>query len=232
MIDPIVHVGAQPARSCTNRSSTACPFGVWTTSGWNCTAQIAALRVLEGGHGRVGRRSRSAMKPSGTSVTASKWLIHTSCSAGMMPSSSVDAPVEAASAVARPYSPRMPAADGAAELLRDQLRAVADAEDRDPELVDRRVEARRAVDVDALRSARQDQRRRAARRRPRAAVIRCGTISEYTFSSRTRRAISCAYCAPKSTTKTGRSVALRRAETSSRSIVGGELRSHAGTMDG
>src|ERR671911_3016735 len=32
--------------------------------------------------------------------------------------------------------------------------------------------------------------------------IVCGTISEYTFASRTRRAISCAYCAPKSTTRT------------------------------
>src|SRR5918992_4035188 len=31
-----------------------------------------------------------------------------------------------------------------------------------------------------------------------------GTISEYTWHSRTRRAISWAYCAPKSTTKTGR----------------------------
>src|SRR5881227_1878059 len=29
-----------------------------------------------------------------------------------------------------------------------------------------------------------------------------GTISEYTCASRTRRAISCAYCAPKSTTST------------------------------
>src|SRR6478752_4186904 len=35
------------------------------------------------------------------------------------------------------------------------------------------------------------------------AVTVCGTISEYTFASRTRRAISCAYCAPKSTTRTG-----------------------------
>src|SRR6478752_6038110 len=31
-----------------------------------------------------------------------------------------------------------------------------------------------------------------------------GTISEYTCASRTRRAISCAYCAPRSTTRTGR----------------------------
>ena len=32
--------------------------------------------------------------------------------------------------------------------------------------------------------------------------IVCGTISEYTWHSRTRRAISCAYWAPKSTTRT------------------------------
>src|SRR4051812_5675689 len=32
----------------------------------------------------------------------------------------------------------------------------------------------------------------------------CGMTSEYTRASRTRRAISCAYCAPKSTTRTGR----------------------------
>src|SRR6202022_5130943 len=32
----------------------------------------------------------------------------------------------------------------------------------------------------------------------------CGMTSEYTLASRTRRAINCAYCAPKSTTKTGR----------------------------
>src|SRR4051794_31978402 len=34
-------------------------------------------------------------------------------------------------------------------------------------------------------------------------VAVCGTTSEYTWASRTRRAISCAYCAPKSTTTTG-----------------------------
>src|SRR6478735_4320938 len=36
-----------------------------------------------------------------------------------------------------------------------------------------------------------------------AAVTVWGTISEYTLASRTRRAINCAYCAPKSTTSTG-----------------------------
>src|SRR4030095_1118219 len=32
----------------------------------------------------------------------------------------------------------------------------------------------------------------------------CATISEYTWHSRILRAISCAYCAPRSTTRTGR----------------------------
>src|SRR5438105_7172224 len=36
-------------------------------------------------------------------------------------------------------------------------------------------------------------------------VTLCGTSSEYTRHSRTRRAISCEYCPPRSTTKTGRS---------------------------
>src|SRR3954471_19741773 len=36
-------------------------------------------------------------------------------------------------------------------------------------------------------------------------VTVCGTSSEYTRHSRTRRAISCAYCPPRSTTSTGRS---------------------------
>src|SRR5712691_4803948 len=36
-------------------------------------------------------------------------------------------------------------------------------------------------------------------------VTLCGTSSEYTRHSRTRRAISCEYCPPRSTTRTGRS---------------------------
>src|SRR2546423_8135040 len=43
-----------------------------------------------------------------------------------------------------------------------------------------------------------------------AAVIVWGTISEKTWASRTRRAISCAYCAPKSTTRTVSNSSLMR----------------------
>src|SRR2546429_983233 len=41
------------------------------------------------------------------------------------------------------------------------------------------------------------------------AVTPCPTSSEYTRQSRTRRAISCAYCPPRSSTRTGRSSAAR-----------------------
>src|SRR5947199_8719221 len=43
------------------------------------------------------------------------------------------------------------------------------------------------------------------RRRTSSAEIVCGTSSEYTRASRTRRAISCEYWPPRSTTRTGRS---------------------------
>src|SRR3954469_24307786 len=43
------------------------------------------------------------------------------------------------------------------------------------------------------------------RRRRSSALARCETSSEYTRASRTRRAISCEYCPPRSSTSTGRS---------------------------
>ena len=51
------------------------------------------------------------------------------------------------------------ALDRAAQLLRNELTAVTDSENRNAEVVDRRIELRRSVDVHALRPARQDDRR-------------------------------------------------------------------------
>src|SRR5256886_392940 len=66
------------------------------------------------------------------------------------------------------------------------------------------------------------------RRRTASAEIVCGTSSEYTRASRTRRAISCAYWPPRSTTRTGRSSAgasaTRSATTSPTAIVRRVLR--------
>src|SRR3990170_1266253 len=60
-----------------------------------------------------------------------------------------------------------------------------------------------------------------------AEVMVCGTISEYTLASRTRRAISWAYCAPKSTTSTGRcSVSLNGCLHARRPLEFGDFRSH------
>ena len=100
------------------------------------------------------------VKPAGASVTPSKWLIHTSCSAGASSGRSSDGPVRVIRA--RPYSPCMPTADDTAELLADQLGAVADAEHGNAEFVDRRIERWCPVDVDALGASRQDDRRRLA----------------------------------------------------------------------
>src|SRR3990170_1841641 len=55
------------------------------------------------------------------------------------------------------------------------------------------------------------------------AVIVWGTISEYTWASRTRRAISWAYCAPKSTTRT---VSKDWVMSSSEPVVRGFLGDH------
>ena len=67
------------------------------------------------------------------------------------------------------------ALDGAAEVARHELHAVTDAERRDPEREDLRVELRRAVGVDRRRAAGEDQRRRVRAwppRRPRAGARR------------------------------------------------------------
>src|SRR5829696_1544850 len=66
------------------------------------------------------------------------------------------------------------------------------------------------------------------RRRSSSAEAACETSSEYTRASRTRRAISCEYCPPRSTTSTGRSstsgsAAGRRAATSA-PVIGSVLR--------
>ena len=148
-----------------------------------------------------------ATKPSGTSVMASKWLIHTSWTSGASSGSSSESAVRRS--LARPYSPRIPRPTVAAELLGDQLGAVADAEHRDAEVVDGRVER----SAHRRRGRSWDRRTGSARRGRRsatsAAVMRWGTISEYTASSRTRRAISWAYWAPKSTTRTACSCSLQ-----------------------
>ena len=72
---------------------------------------------------------------------ASPWLIHTSASVGR-PVGEQRGRCRSGSAAVRPYSPRPVRDTVAAELLGEQLGAVTDAEDGDPELVDGGVDGR------------------------------------------------------------------------------------------
>ena len=96
------------------------------------------------------------------------------------------------------------ALDAAAELERHQLHAVADAEHRDAELEELGVDLRRAVGVHRGRAAGEDQRVRPPRAH-RVGRDRVRDELRVDAASRTRRAISCEYWPPQSTTSTGRS---------------------------
>ena len=153
-----------------------------------------------------GDRARRRAAPAARSrrrraSTWSPWLIQTSVSlrhAG-------EQIVRFAASIDRAMRPaeladRM-ALHAAAERLAHQLHAVADAEHRNAEIENRRVALRRAVGIHARRAAGKDE-PFGASSRTRSAVISCRTISPYTCCSRTRRAMSWAYCEPKSSTST------------------------------
>ncbi len=105
---------------------------------------------------------------------------------------------------------------GAAELTRrrgldpgphrlaGQLHPVADPQDRQAQLEDRRVAMRSARLVDARRAAREDRAPAGSARARARAVMSWRTIRAKACRSRTRRAMSWTYCAPKSRTRTGR----------------------------
>ena len=106
--------------------------------------------------------------PSGGAVTVSRWLIHTVCCGGSPSKSAPDAVVELRLAELGGAGAR----DLAAELERHQLGAVADAERRDPELEELRVDPRRALRVDRGGAAGEDHRDAGCAARTSAAVER------------------------------------------------------------
>ncbi len=112
------------------------------------------LAVLEGGHRRVGRRRRG--HETGRHVRDRVGVAHPHIGLG------VGGPVGEQRRAPRPAQrgPAVLAASGPADrppqLGAHQLGAVADPEDRHPELVDPRIEQRRPLGVDRLRPPRQD----------------------------------------------------------------------------
>ncbi len=89
-----------PNRKFLNSSS---PCGVWRTSGWNCVAYSRRSPHSIEATGHVSVEAVTA-KPAGTASTASRWLIHTVCSAGVSPYRS-DVPLSRRVSAAAPYSP-------------------------------------------------------------------------------------------------------------------------------
>ena len=97
----------------------------------------------------------STSKPSGAFETWSPWLIQTFCAAGCPREQ--HAAVAGERGIRRSVFAQAGVGDLAAERLRHDLEAVADAECRDAEVEDAGVERRRAGLVDRRRSAREDE---------------------------------------------------------------------------
>ena len=128
-------MGAVSQTWCRKLASSCWPCSVWTTSGWNWTPKQ--------------RRSASSMTATGTGpvdAVATKpggRLGHRDTVAhphvGRSPGASRESDeVPDARELGAPVLARVPCGlDRAAEILGEQLGAVADAEDRDPEIVDR-----------------------------------------------------------------------------------------------
>ena len=132
------------------------------------------------------------MKPGGGAKTVSRCDIQQVCSAGVpgqQPARLGHGQLRAAELA------DLGALDPAAERERERLHAVADAQHRDPELEQRRVQPRRAVGVtDAGPPERISP--LGLRRATSSAPTWWGSSSEKTPHSRTRRAISCEYWPP------------------------------------
>ena len=154
-----VQVGGVPATSYRKFFRISCPCGVCTTSGWNWTPYRRRARSSKAAIGVDGELAVTSA-PVGGAVTESRWLIHTVCSGGRSWKSSDSAALE----LGLSELGRARALDRAAEVARHELHAVADAERRDPELEDPRVEIGRALCVHRRRPAGEDQRGRVARR--------------------------------------------------------------------
>ncbi len=146
---PLFQSAAMPAPSRRKFSITRWPNSVCLTSGCHCRPKIRRSRFSKAATG-VESLDASTANPSGAFATESPWLIQVGLVGRLVG--------EQRAAVGdvhrrRAVLPLAGLGDLAAELLRDHLEAVADAEHRHPELEDGRVEAGRARLVDAGRAA-------------------------------------------------------------------------------
>ena len=101
MMESIVQSGSSSHTPNRKLRSMVWPNSVWRTSGWNCVANRRRSGYSMDATGHTSVRDVTE-KPSGTRLTASRWLIHTVCSPGV-PSNSADSPARVMTA--GPYSP-------------------------------------------------------------------------------------------------------------------------------
>ena len=152
MIDTWVHPGRQPHTSMTKWSKTSLPRSVCTTSGWNCRPKSRRSGSCMAATGAPGARGRGAeaVGHGGDGVAVAH------------PDARCRRPVRAQRRGVRLRQLRAPvlalagARHGAAELLRHELRAVTEPEDRDAQLVHAGVDGRRRRLVDGLGPAAED----------------------------------------------------------------------------
>ena len=156
---------------------TSCPRGVCATSGWNCTPIEPARPVLHGGDRRCRGAWPVTVKPAGAARDRCRRGSSTPVWLGGRPSSS-ETRLRRRSARCVPYSP----AAGALATSRPacwamQLDAVADAQDGDAQLQDRRVDGAGALGVNADAGPPERMIPAGSRAATSAAVMLRGTIS-------------------------------------------------------
>ena len=146
---------AAGARRSRKFSSTRWPYSECTTSGCHCTPYSRRSSSSKAATGVPAVAGSDRRTPGGAARRSRRGSSRPAARRGW-PANSVDAVRLTATAV-RPYSRRPVRATVAAERLRHRLEAVADAEDRDAGLEQRRVDVRARRRVHAGRAAGQDR---------------------------------------------------------------------------
>ena len=152
MIESMVQVASRPQMLNRKLLSSWLPYSLWRTSGWNCVANsLRSAHSMEA----TGHTSVAAVmtKPLGTRFTASRWLIDTVCSAGVLPYRALS---PWRTITAGPYSPFSVWPTEPPSVTAIDLLAVAKAQHGNAKLKHAWVDLRGVFGVHAGRAAGQD----------------------------------------------------------------------------
>ena len=187
----------QPQMSKRKFERTALPVGGVNHLGMELHAVEAALGVWRWRRWRRCGAAPRCENPGGRPATTSRWLIQICWRAAQAVEERRPRTASRVRSVARPYSPLSPLLHPAAQQVRHELLAVADAQHGMSGVQDGRIDRGAAGIVNAGRAAGNDQ---AFARRQFAAGVSLRRTSAYTPRSRTLRAMRWQYCPPASRT--------------------------------